>query len=59
MNLVPIDLVLDYMILDYLRAKRFLRIYLYPDGLRSSQVQLFVETKEVVRADLKVMIRLA
>ena len=59
MNLVPMDLVLDYMILGYLRVKRFYRIYLYLNGLRSSQVQLSVETKEVARADLRVMIRLA
>jgi hypothetical protein len=44
-NLVPMDLVLDYMILGYLRAKRFWRIFLYLNGLRSSRVQLFVETR--------------
>ena len=59
MNLLPIDLVLDYMISGYLRAERFYRIFLYLNGLRSSQVQLSVETKEVARADLRVMIRLA
>jgi hypothetical protein len=53
------DLVLDYMILSYLRAKRFKRIYMYLNRLRSSRVQLSVETKEVARTDLKVMIRLA
>jgi hypothetical protein len=51
MNLVPMDLVLDYMILP-------IRIYLYLIRLRSSRVQLFVETNEVARADLRVMIRL-
>jgi hypothetical protein len=45
-NLVPMDLVLDYMILGYLRAKRFWRIFLYLNGLSSSRVQLFVETRE-------------
>jgi hypothetical protein len=57
-NLVPIDLVLNHMILGYLRAKRFKRIFLYLNGLRSSWVQLSVETKEVARADLRVMIKL-
>jgi hypothetical protein len=55
-NLVPIDRVLDYMILGYFRAKR---IYLYLNGQRSSRVQLSVETKEVTRANLRAMIRLA
>jgi hypothetical protein len=32
---------------------------MYLNGLRSSWIQLFVKTKEVVRADLRVMIRLA
>jgi hypothetical protein len=45
-NLVPMDLVLDYMILGYLRAKRFWRIFLYLNELRSSRVQLFVETRK-------------
>ena len=54
----PMDLILDYMILGYLRAKGSQRIYLYLNGLRSSQVQLFVETKEVAIVDLKVMIKL-
>jgi hypothetical protein len=58
-NLVPMDLVLDYMILGYLRAKRFKRIYLYLNRLRSSRVQLSMETRKVTRVDLRVMIRLA
>jgi hypothetical protein len=44
-NLVPMDHVLDYMILGYLRAERFQKIYLYLNGLRSSRVQLSVETR--------------
>jgi hypothetical protein len=32
---------------------------MYPNGLRSSWVKLSVKTKEVARADLRVMIRLA
>jgi hypothetical protein len=31
---------------------------MYPNGLRSYWVQLSVETKEVAKADLRVMIRL-
>jgi hypothetical protein len=58
-NLVPIDLVFDYMILGYLKAKRFERIYLYLNRLRSSRVQLSMETKKAAKADLRVMIRLA
>jgi hypothetical protein len=42
-NLVSIDLVLDYMILGYLGAKRFLRIYLYLNGLRSYWVKLSMD----------------
>jgi hypothetical protein len=58
-NFVPIDLVLDYMILGYLRAERFYRIFLYLNELRSFQAYLSIETKEVARTNLRVMIKLA
>jgi hypothetical protein len=32
---------------------------MYLNGLRSSRVQLSMETKDVARADLRIMIRLA
>jgi hypothetical protein len=57
-NLAPMDLVLDYIILGYLRAKRFKRIFSVPEWAKEFLGTVVCGDKKVTRVDLRVVIRL-